>query len=74
MTIDKIRIAIGEYLWNFWQNNHNIPAIEKAEKLLKKEIEIGLRRRHQDFAEYELLCIKLGKEVDLDLRSKKVVG
>ena len=73
MTIYKIKNAIGKYLWDFWQNNHNVAAIERAEKILKQEIEIGLRRRYQDFAEYELLCCKLGKDVDLDLKSKRVV-
>ena len=73
MTLDKIRIAIGDHLWNFWQNQHDIGAISRAEKDLKHEIEIGIRRRYQDFAEYELLCKKLGKDADLDLRSKKLV-
>lgn len=65
MTIDKIKIAIGDYLWSFWQNNHNIDAIKRAEKLLRHEIEIGLRRRYCDFAEHELLCKKLGIEPNL---------
>lgn len=70
MTTDKIKAAIGDYLWEFWQNNHNVKAIERAEKLLKQEIESGLRRRNQDFAEYELLCMKLGKECNLNLKNK----
>ena len=71
MTIDKIKIAIGDYLWDFWQNNHDINAIKRAEKILKEEIENGLRRRFKDFAEYELLCCKLGKEVNLNLKKIK---
>lgn len=67
MTLDKIKIAIGDYLFDFWQNNHNIEAIKRAEKILKEEIENGLRRRSQDFAEYELLCIKLGIPMELNL-------
>ena len=58
MTIDKIKIAIGDYLWNFWQNNHDIDAIKRAEKILKEEIENGLRRR---------FC-KLGIEPNLNLK------
>lgn len=68
MTIDKIKIAIGDYLWSFWQNNHDVAAITRAEKLLRREIEIGLRRRYCDFAEHELLCKKLGIEPNLKLK------
>ena len=68
MTIDKIKIAIGDHLWSFWQNNHNIEAITRAEKLLRHEIEIGLRRRYCDFAEHELLCKKLGIKPNLKLK------
>lgn len=68
MTIDKIKNAIGDYLWSFWQNNHDIEAIARAEKLLRHEIEIGLRRRYCDFAEHELLCKKLGIEANLKLK------
>ena len=51
ITTDKIRNNIGEYLWNYWQNNHDMESIRNAEKTLKREIEIGLRRRFQDFCE-----------------------
>ena len=68
MTTDKIKAAIGDYLWNFWQNQHNVEQIRRAEKLLRQEIEIGLRRRHQDFAEHELLCKKLGIAPNLHLQ------
>ena len=70
MSIDKIKIAIGDYLWSFWQNNHDIKAITRAEKLLRHEIEIGLRRRYQDFEEHELLFKKLGIETNLKLKKK----
>ena len=62
ITTDKIRYNIGEYLWSYWQNNHDIESIRNAEKTLRSEIEIGLRRRFQDFCEYQLLCNKLGIE------------
>ena len=58
ITTDKIRYNIGEYLWNYWQNNNNIESIRNAEKTLRNEIEIGLRRRFKDFCEYQLLCNK----------------
>lgn len=69
MTLDKIRIAIGEYLWDFWQNNHNVDAIKRAEKTLRHEIEEGILRDHKYFAEYELLCKKLGIKCELNLKS-----
>jgi len=68
MTTDKIRLAIGEHIWNFWLNQNNIDQIRRAEKLLRSEIESGLRRRPQDFAEHELLCKKLGVTVQLNLK------
>ena len=68
MTTDKIKSAIGDYLWSFWQNQHNVEQIQRAEKLLRYEIEIGLRRRNQDFAEHELLCSKLGIQPNLNLQ------
>ena len=45
ITTDKIRYNIGEYLWYYWQNNNDIESIRNAEKTLRNEIEIGLRRR-----------------------------
>ena len=45
ISIDKIRYNIGEYLWNFWQNNNDVESIKNAEKILRSEIEDGLRRR-----------------------------
>ena len=68
MTIDKIRQAVGEHLWNFWQNQHDTEQIKRAEKLLREEIETGLRRRNQDFAEHELLCKRIGISVQLNLQ------
>ena len=67
ITTDKIRYNIGEYLWNYWQNNNDIESIRNAEKTLRIEIEIGLRRRFQDFCEYQLLCNKLGIENKLNI-------
>ncbi len=71
ITTDKIRYNIGEYLWNFWQNNNDIESIKNAEKILRSEIEDGLRRRFQDFCEYQLLCNKLGIENKLNLESEE---
>ena len=68
MTTDKIRLAIGEYLWTFWQNNNDPVLINKAYDCLKHEIEIGLRRDTKDFAEFELLCMKTDRPRHLDLR------
>lgn len=68
ISTDKIRYNIGEYLWNFWQNCHDIESIRKAEKTLRSEIEIGLRRRFKDFCEYQLLCNKLGIENRLNIK------
>ena len=68
MTTEKIKSSIGDYLWNFWQNQHNVEQISRAEKLLRQEIENGLRRRQQDFAEHELLCKKLGIVPNLNLQ------
>lgn len=67
ITTDKIRYNIGEYLWNYWQNNNNIESIRNAEKTLRNEIEIGLRRRFKDFCEYQLLCNKLCIENKLNI-------
>ena len=67
ITTDKIRYNIGEYLWNYWQSNHDIESIRNAEKTLRNEIEIGLRRRFKDFCEYQLLCNKLGIENKLNI-------
>ena len=67
ITTDKIRYNIGVYLWNYWQNNNDIESIRNAEKTLRNEIEIGLRRRFKDFCEYQLLCNKLGIENKLNL-------
>ena len=67
ITTDKIRYNIGEYLWDYWQSNHDIESIRNAEKTLRNEIEIGLRRRFQDFCEYQLLCNKLGIENKLNI-------
>lgn len=55
ITTDKIRYNIGEYLWNYWQNNNNIESIRNAEKTLRNEIEIGLRIRFKDFCPDELV-------------------
>ena len=52
ISTDKIKYNIGEYLWNYWQNNHDIESIRNAEKTLRSEIEIGLRRQFNDFCEY----------------------
>ena len=67
INTDKIRYNIGEYLWNYWQSNHDIESIKNAEKTLRNEIEIGLRRRFKDFCEYQLLCNKLGIENKLNI-------
>lgn len=48
ISADKIRYNIGEYLWNFWQNCHDIESIRKAEKTLRSEIEM-----FSVFLEYE---------------------
>ena len=63
ITTYKIRYNIGEYLWNYWQNNNDIESIRNAEKTLKREIEIGLRRRFKDFCEYQLLCNLSGRQM-----------
>lgn len=63
ITTDKIRYNIGVYLWNYWQNNNDIESIRNAEKTLRNEIEIGLRRRFKDFCEYQLLCNKFSFDV-----------
>ena len=67
ITTDKIRYNIGEYLWNYWQSNHDIESIRNAEKTLRSEIEIGLRRRCQDLCEDQRLCNKLGIENKLNI-------
>ena len=67
ISTDKIRYNIGEYLWNYWQNNHDIESIRNAERTLRSEIEIGLRRQFNDFCEYQLLCNKLGIENKLNI-------
>ena len=67
ITEDKIKYNIGEYVWNYWQSNHDIESIKNAGKTLRSEIEIGLRRRFKDFCEYQLLCNKLGIENKLNI-------
>ena len=67
ITTDKIRYNIGEYLWNYWQNNNNIESIRNAEKSPRNESEIGKGRRFKDCCEYQLLGKELGIENKLNI-------
>ncbi len=60
MTTDKIKNEIGEYLWDFWQNQHDIEQIEKAEKTLRSELDAQILTDNKYFCEYQLICNKLG--------------
>ncbi len=60
MTTDKLKNEIGECLWNFWNNQHDIEQIKKAEETLKKELDAKILTDYKYFCEYQLICIKLG--------------
>ena len=60
MTTDKIRNEIGEILWNFWQNQHDIKQIKKAEETLRGELDNKILNDYKYFCEYQLICNKLG--------------
>lgn len=60
MTTDEIRNRIGEYLWNFWQNQHDIEQIKKAEETLRGELDNKILTDYKYFCEYQLICNKLG--------------
>ena len=60
MTTDKIRNEIGERLWNFWQNQHDIKQIKKAEETLRGELDDKILTDYKYFGEYQLICNKLG--------------
>ena len=52
MTTDKIRNEIGEILWNFWQNQHDIKQIKKAEETLRGELDNKILTDYKYFFEY----------------------
>ena len=60
MTTDKIRNEIGEILWNFWKNQHDIKQIKKAEETLRGELDNKILTDYKYFCEYQLICNKLG--------------
>lgn len=56
MTTDKIRLAIGEHLWNHWTNERDINRLKRAEHTLRSELEQGiLPNEFKYHAELELL-------------------
>ncbi len=60
MVTDKIKNEIGEYLWDFWQKQHDVVQIKKAEDTLRRELDSGILTDYKYFCEYQLLCNKLG--------------
>ena len=61
MTTDKIRLAIGEHLWNHWMNETDINQIKKAEQTLRSELEQGIiLNEFKYYAELELLQRRIG--------------
>ena len=61
MTTDKIRLAVGEHLWNHWTNERDINRLKRAEQILRSEIEQGIiPREFKYFAELELLQRRIG--------------
>lgn len=60
MVTDKIKNEIGEYLWNFWQNQNDVEQIKKAEENLRTELDQQILTDYKYFCEYQLICNKLG--------------
>jgi hypothetical protein len=61
MTTDKIRLAIGEHLWNHWMNERDINKLKKAEQTLRSELEQGIiPNEFKYYAELELLQRRIG--------------
>ena len=70
MTTDKIRNEIGEILWNFWQNQHDIKQIKKAEETLRGELDDKILTDDKYFYEYQLICNNLASRTSLHLSLK----
>lgn len=69
MTTDKIKMIIGEHIFNFWQNCHDINRLNAARKELFFELHnLPMTYDIQDkyVAEYELLCKRCGIYEPLD--------
>lgn len=61
MTTDKIRLAIGEHLWNHWTNERDINRLKRAEQILRSEIEQRIiPNEFKYYAELELLQRRMG--------------
>lgn len=69
MTTDKIKMIIGEQIFDFWQNCHDISHLNRARKELFNELHVvPMTQDMQDklVAEYELLCKRCGIYEPLD--------
>lgn len=63
MTTDKIKILIGEHLYQHWLNETNVEQMKKAERGIRKDLECGiLPNDSKYYAELELLCKRTGME------------
>ncbi len=62
MSYEHMKESIDPIIWEHWENYYDRKAIECAETTLRQEIEAGILRDYKYFAEYQLLCLKLGKE------------
>lgn len=67
MEMEELRKLMHPRIFNFWATAPH-GNVELAEKELKREIEIGLIRSIEHFAEYTLLCKLLGKKVELKMQ------
>lgn len=70
MTTDKIRNEIGEILWNFWQNQHDIKQIKKAEETLRGELDDKILTDEKYFANINLFVTNLASRTSLHLSLK----
>ena len=68
MSYEKMKQAIAPAIWEHWQNMHDVSVIRRAERMLRQEIEQGILTGFKYYAEYELLCLKLGIENTLGHR------
>lgn len=67
INTDKIKIYIGEYLYNFW-NKANKEQLTKAKKELKNTLlfcEMDYKTKDKLTYEYYLICIRLGVDIDI---------
>jgi hypothetical protein len=68
MSYEKMKESIDPIIWEHWQNMHDTAVIRRAEQELRREIEGKILTDFKYYAEYQLLCLKLGIENTLTNR------